>query len=207
MFPARVAVRWFVPADVAIGSVEGTAWTGRASEASVNGVYLRDIRWSFMPSRLFTGNVAYIVSATPASGSFKSEISANFGGDLELSNLTASLPLNLFAAAAGVNGLQGSASLTFAGVKIVAGLATVADGDIQVENLVVPLISGDSLGAYSAVFSTQDDGILAVVDDKTDGVVNLVDGTLHIKNNRSFAFVAQIVAKPAAPESEIFNVN
>jgi general secretion pathway protein N len=198
MLPARLAVHWFVPSEVAISGIQGSAWSGSANEASVAGIYLRDVRWKFAPLRLFTGALSYRVSATPVSGFVETDISVGFGGTVSLTGLSASLPLELFADVIGIRGLQGSGSFKFERVQIVDGLAVVADGTMQIANLVVPIVGRDSLGAYKAEFFTQNNGISASIED-TDGVIDLA-GSLQIKTDRSYEFVAQIIAKPETPE-------
>ena len=199
MFPARVAVHWFVPAEIAIAGIEGTAWTGRAKETSFGGLYLRDVRWSVNATHLLTGKLSYRISATPVSGFFESDISLGFGGVITLSNLTAALPLDLFENVSAIRGLQGSVSFDFERVEIVDNLAVVADGLLQVANLTVPIIARDSLGGFKAEFFTQNNGIAASIED-TDGVVDLA-GSIQVKKDRSFEFIGQVVAKPDTPES------
>ncbi len=199
LFPARVAVHWFAPADLAIGSIQGTIWTGSADEASVSGLYLRDIQWTLSPLRVFTGELSFTVSATPVSGFIESAISVGVGGAISLSALTAALPLELFADASGVRGLQGSASLRFERLVIVDGLAVSADGTVEIADLTVPVISRSSLGGYKADFFTQNNGIAASIED-TDGVVDLA-GSLKVRTDRSFEFIAQVIAKPDTPQA------
>jgi hypothetical protein len=172
MLPARLAVHWFVPSEVAISGIQGSAWSGSASEASVAGIYLRDVQWEFAPLRLFSGALSYEVSATPVSGFVETNLSIGIGGSVSLNDVSASLPLELFAGAAGIRGLQGSGSFQFERVQIVDGLAVVADGTIQIANLMVPVIGNVSLGGYKAEFFTQNNGISASIED-TDGVVEL----------------------------------
>ena len=199
LFPARVAVKWFVPAEIAISDIHGSLWNGSAGEASLNGLYLRELSWTVLPLRLFTGKLSYAVAAKPVSGFIESEASISLGGKLSLSQLTAALPLEIFAITSGIRGLQGSASFKFDRVEIVDGLAIVADGVVQIANLIVPLLGRDSLGGYSADFRTQNNAIVASIED-TDGVVDLA-GSLQIKTDRSFEFLSQVIVKPETPQS------
>lgn len=199
MFPARVAVDLSTPPGVAISGVQGTIWHGSASEAAVAGIYLRDVQWRLNKLRLFAGKLSYSVKATPVSGFFESDISIRTNGRLSLTSLTAALPLDLFAAASGIRGLQGSASIQFERIEIVDGFAVAADGTIQVANLIVPIVGSDSLGGYKADFFTQNNGISASIED-TDGVVDLA-GSIQIRTDRSFEFIGQVVMTSATPES------
>lgn len=199
MFPARVAVHWLVPAQIAVAGIDGTVWSGQAKEASFGGMYLRDVSWSINALRLLTGELSYRVIATPVSGFLESDIGLGLGGGISLSNLTAALPLDLFEDLSAIRGLQGSASFNFERVEIVDNLAVVADGVLQVADLTVPIIARDSLGGFKAEFFTQNNGIAASIED-TDGVLDLA-ASLQIKKDRSFEFIGQVVAKPDTPES------
>lgn len=199
IFPARVAVHWLVPDTLTLSGIQGTAWNGSASEASANGIYCRDIHWHINPMRLFVGELSYQVKATPLSGFIESDVGLGFGGELTLSKLTASLPLSLVAGASGLRGLQGSASLAFARISIVDGLTTAADGTLQLANLIVPIISRESLGGYKAEFFTQNNGIAASVED-TDGAVDLA-GSFQLKSDRTYQFTGQVVAKPETSQT------
>ena len=199
LFPARVAIGWFAPAEIAISGIQGSVWNGTANEAAFSGIYVRDVEWRLNALQLFTGKLSYSVAATPVSGFLESDVSVGFNGALTLSDLTAALPLDLFADVSGVRGLQGNASLTFERVEIVDGLATAADGTVQIANLLVPIVGRDSLGGYKAEFFTQNNGISASIED-TDGVLDLA-GSLQIRTDRSFEFIAQVIAKPETPQS------
>ena len=199
LFPARVAYPWFLPAEIAIGGISGTLWRGSADEASVSGIYVRNLKWRIKPLHLLTGKLTYHVVGTPPSGFVETDMSAGFGGSITLTSLTASLPLEMFAGGSGFGGLKGDASLQFAHVEFRNGMLAVVEGTLQVANLVVPLAGRDSLGGYKAEFFTQNNGIGASIED-TDGVVDLA-GSLQIKTDRTYSFVGQIVAKPQTPES------
>jgi hypothetical protein len=199
MFPARVAIGWFAPAEVAISGIQGSVWHGRANEAAFNGIYVRDVEWGLNTLRLFTGQLSYSIEATPETGFLESDLSVGFSGILTLSELTAAMPLGLFAEVSGVRGLQGNVSLKFKRVEITDGLVTAANGTVQISNLKIPVVGRDSLGGYKAEFFTQNNGIAASIED-TDGVLDLA-GSLEIRADRSFEFAAQVIAKPATPQS------
>ena len=197
-FPARVAYSWASPPFVQISGIKGTIWNGSASQFATHGVYLTDLTWTMRPLRLFTGKAVYDVSGSPVAGFFESEVAVSFGGSITLRNLRASLPLQMFEAASNVAGLRGSASLQFERLELVAGRPAAMDGTLDVANLVVPLVSGSSLGGYRAEFFTQNNGIVASVED-TDGVVDLA-GSLQLRNDKTYTFLGQVMAKSNTPE-------
>ena len=105
----------------------------------------------------------------------------------------------MLARAAKVPGLAGQASMQFARIQLVHGRAAAMEGTLTIADLVVPVIHRGSLGGYQAEFFTQNNGIVASVED-TDGVVDLA-GSLQLNPDGSYSFLAQVTAKPNTPEA------
>lgn len=198
-FPARVAYHWAASPLIKMSGIQGTVWNGSARRFSTNGVYLRDLKWQMRPLQLFTGRALYHVSGSPVSGFVESEVAVSLGGSLTIRNLTAAVPLQMFADAANIPGLRGGANLKFERLEMVSGRARAMDGSVDITDLVVPMVSGASLGGYRAEFFTQNNGIVASVED-TDGVVDLA-GSLQLNPDKSYAFLGQVIAKPQAPDN------
>jgi len=197
LFPARVAYRWAAPSQLAISGIHGTIWRGTAEAAASNGVFLQDVSWRMKPLRLITGKAIYRITASPASGFVEGDIGLTLGGNVVVSDLAASLPLDALAGALNISGLRGEASLEVERLKLRDGLPVTADGTLQLNNLVVPRISRDSIGGYRAEFFTQDSGVTASVED-TNGVVDLA-GSLQVNEDRSYQFLGQVVETPETP--------
>lgn len=198
-FPARIAYHWASSPLLAMSGISGTVWSGEAREFSTNGIYLRDLEWRAKPLKLLSGNIAYTISGSPVSGFFQSDIAIGLDGTTTLTNLNAALPLQMMEAAAKVPGLRGQASLQFERVRLEKGRAAAMDGMVTIADLVVPIVYRGSLGGYKAEFFTQNNGVMASVED-TDGVVDLA-GSLHIKPDATYAFLGQVVAKSNTPDA------
>jgi hypothetical protein len=197
LFPARIAYQWAMPSQIAVSGIHGTVWRGKADAAAAKGVYLRDVSWRIRPLHLFTGKVSYRVQGSPPSGFVEGNVGLSLFGTLTVSDLAASLPLQMFAESLNIQGLRGDASLRFDRILLRDGLPVAANGTLQVNDLLAPRLSRESIGAYQAEFSTQDDGVAASVED-VDGVVDLA-GSFQIKDDRSYQFLGQVIAKPEAP--------
>lgn len=198
-FPARVVYRLVSSPYLAMNGISGTVWTGSAREFSTNGIYLRKLEWRMRPLQLVTGKAVYVVSGSPASGFFDSEISIALDGSLTLSGLRASLPLQMLERAVGVPGLRGSANLRMERLELANGRAVAADGTIDVENLVVPMLNRSSLGGYRAEFYTQNNGILASIEG-ADGAVDLA-GTLSLNPDKTYEFLGYVTPNSRTSES------
>ena len=199
MFPARVAYRWASSPLVSMSGIQGTVWHGSASEFTTNGVYLRDLSWEMQPLQLFTGKALYAISGTPISGFLDGEIAIGLGGKVALRDLTASVPLQMIERAAKVPGLRGNASLKFERLELVGGRPAAMDGTIDVANLVVPMLARGSLGGYHAEFFTQNNGIVASVED-TNAIVDMA-GSMHLNHDGSWEFLGRVKAQSNTPES------
>ena len=198
-FPARVAYHWFAPADVvAIAGIQGTVWTGSAQSADFSGIYVADLQWSFQPLKLFTGRLAWSMSARPQFGTMATDVAVSPGGTIYLSNLESNVSLQPIGAMIGVTGLRGTAAARFERLQISDGYATAADGSVDIRGLVVPLVSRDSIGDYRAEFFTQEAGVIASVED-TNAILDIA-GRLTLGTDRSYELLAQIAAKPETPE-------
>ncbi|HEY5642866.1 MAG TPA: type II secretion system protein N [Woeseiaceae bacterium] len=198
LFPARVAFQWLPPALVQASGIKGSLWNGSAQAMMVSGVYVTEVRWTARPLRLFVGELALHVVAKPASGFLESDVGIGLGGRISLRDLQAAVPLQLFERTVNVRGLRGSGSLSFDRIDIDNGVPVTMKGNLEVAGLVAPLVSPGSLGGYRAEFFTQESGVVASVED-TDGVID-VAGSLELRPDRSYRFLAQIVAKPETPE-------
>ena len=198
MFPARVAYDWFVPQAVQVSGLDGSIWSGSATEASVAGLYLRDVNWRLRPLRLLTGQLAASVEASPSSGFLEADVAVGFGGDVALANVNASLPLSAFATIARVPGLAGNASIQFQDLRLRDGLPVVADGTLTVADLVAPMVDASPIGGYRAEFFTDDNAVVASVED-VNGVFDLA-GSLTISADRNYQFLGKVAATDKTSE-------
>lgn len=199
LFPARVGYQWFAPPGVALSSIEGSVWRGSARDASAAGVYLRDLSWRIRPTRLLTGKLAYAITVSPTGGFINADVSVSAGGAVTLTNLQASIPLAALEQAIRVRGLRGMANAQFERLRIEAGMPVAAEGVVEVASLLMPLVAPVPIGGYKAEFFTQQEGIVASVED-TDGAVDLA-GRLTLGADRSYQFLGQLAPKPTTPES------
>ena len=188
LFPARVAYQWFAPPQVILSGISGTVWDGAAREATVDGLYLRDLDWRFQPLDLFTGKLGFVVESKLASGFVEGEVA--FGiGMIRARNLKALLPLQTIGAVAAL-GASGSLSADLVEIKVVDGLPTVADGSLEVAGLTLPYVQREPLGGFKAEMFTGDSGITASLED-TAAVLDFA-GSLQLAFDGAYEFYAQV---------------
>ncbi len=198
-FPARVAYRWFLPETISFAGISGSIWSGNAQEAYASGIYVRDLQWRMRPFALFTGAIEFVVEARPDSGFVDTNIEIGLSGEITIAELTASLPLRLLEPTIGLPGLRGTVNAQLTRLVLADGLPVMADGVVEVADLVMPMLYRASIGGYRAEFFTQDTGVMASVED-TDGLVD-VAGSLRLSADRNYEFIAQIAPKDTTPAS------
>lgn len=199
LFPARVAYRWFAPEPFVASGISGTIWSGKASEATANGFYLRDLNWTFRPLKLFTGKVAYSVESKFASGFMQGQLGLGFGGSVYATGLRAALPLEAIQSIPAIAGSRGMLTLDFEQLKISDGLPVIADGYVELADLMNPLLHREPIGGFRADFFSQDPGISASIEDTT-AVIDLA-GSLQLAADGSYQFLAQLGARESTPQS------
>jgi general secretion pathway protein N len=197
-FPARVAYNWFAPPALHVSGLQGSIWSGSATEVSAAGLYLRDLNWRLRPLGLLVGKLAASVEASPSSGFLEADVAAGLGGSISLSNVNGSLPLSDFSSIVRMPGLAGNASVQFEELRVREGLPVAAKGTLAVVNLVAPLVDPSSIGGYRAEFFTDDNGVNASIED-VNGVFDLA-GSLTITADRNYQFLGKVAATDGTSE-------
>ena len=85
--PAKVSNEWFLPNSIEFYGTKGTLWRGSAQEGLVSGIYIQNIEWEFLVSKLFERQFALNASFSLLENPIKMRISRHFNGDF--SNLKA----------------------------------------------------------------------------------------------------------------------
>lgn len=197
LFPARVAYRWFAPAEFIASGISGSVWSGHATEASAYGTYFRDLSWRFHPLDLVTAKLGYAIESKLASGFVEGNIAIGIGGTLRATELKATLPLTSLQSISSLAGTRGSVSADFSELRISSGIPVVADGVLEISGLTLPLVSRDPLGGFRAEFFSEDSGISASIED-TNAVID-VAGSLQVSPEGAYQLLAQLTATGDTP--------
>ncbi len=197
LFPARVVIGMVDVPGIALAGIEGSVWRGSARDVAVGDVYIRDLSWKLSPLRLLTGTLKLDIEAKPPDGYVEGGVAISTGGRLETRDLRFSIPLPLVADVANVPGLNGIATGSFERIVLEDGVPVVADGSVEVANLLLPLVSRTSIGGYRAEVFTREDGLAGSVED-TDGVIDIA-GSVEVRADRTYTFLGQVAPKPETP--------
>jgi general secretion pathway protein N len=196
-FPARVGYDWFAPPELKLSGIRGSIWQGNASEASLHGVYLRELHWQIRPWQLLTATLAYSVKSKFASGFLEADVAAGAAGVLTVSNLSAAVPLAELQPVLGMPGIRGNLSVQVKALRIKDGLPIAADGDVTIAGLAVPFVYRDALGDFRAEFFTQDAAVVASLEE-VDALIDLA-GSLQISADRNYRLLGQLGVTDRTP--------
>lgn len=197
LFPARVAYRWFAPAEFVVSGISGSVWSGRATEVNAYGTYFRDLNWRIHLLDLVTAKLGYAIESKLASGFVEGNIAVGMGGTLRVTDLRATLSLASMQSIAAMQGISGSVSANFSELKIAAAIPIAADGVLEISGLTMPLVSPDPLGGFKAEFFSQETGITASLED-TNAVLDLA-GSLQISPDGTYQLLAHLTATSDTP--------
>jgi general secretion pathway protein N len=198
-FPARVAYNWFAPAELQLSGIAGSIWNGSAAEAKAGGAYIRNISWRFAPMSLLSGTIGFRTRSNPASGTMNTEVAVGPGGKLLLSGLSGNLPLDLLHPAFQQSGMRGDIAFEFETIEIRNGVPVAALGSITVSDFYAPELSSSRIGDFRAEFRTNDNAVVASVED-VSGVLD-VAGTISLDQDGLYSFIGQVAPTPLTPQS------
>lgn len=200
-FPASVALRWFAPDRLTVAAIEGTIWRGSAAYGAVNGIAFTDLEWQLHPAALVTAAVSVSTQMNVAGGPMQSDVVMR-GNRLTLRDTRANVSLARIASFLPLSGVVGNLSLTLDELVLNDGWPSSVTGTARVTDLAGPPlfpVQGVSilqLGNYFArLQSTEDGEILALVNDE-GGPLELTDGRVNLRADRSYQLTATI--KPRA---------
>jgi len=197
LFPARVAYRWFAPAEFIASGISGSVWSGHATEASAYGTYFRDLSWRIHLLDLVTAKLGYGIESKLASGFVEGNIAIGFGGTLRATELRATLPLTSIQSITSLAGVRGSVSADFSELRLSSGMPVAADGVLEISGLTLPTVSRDPLGGFRAEFFSQESGISASIED-TNAVIDLA-GSLQLAPDGAYQLLAHLTATGDTP--------
>jgi general secretion pathway protein N len=214
--PAGVAVGWAgLDQRIAMEGVHGTVWSGGASAASVDGIYLGQLRWRFQPAALLAGRLSYHLAIAGPAMNVDGSVGPAGNGGVRLADAHGVMRMNVLSPlvpAMGTIGLDGTLDLDVARVVLVptdaaAGApATVprlwpsdAQGTIRVKGVRISLLGAAPIGDYEvAIQSDPQAGDLLLDYRDLAGPLELA-GNARVRPDGTFERQCTAKARPGAP--------
>lgn len=166
LFPASLAIRWFMPATpgLVLGAAEGTVWNGRVSSVEYRGWNIGAADWSLQPLSLLSLAVAADVQLERSGqGPLSASVRMTTDGRIEIRNLQGGITLADLSRAKlmPANIAGGDVILNLQQLDVHEGRPVAANGRAGLAGLTSALLPGVALGSYEGKIETTDAGIIA----------------------------------------------
>ena len=150
LLPAPVMMRW-MPAQVALSGLQGTLWSGQASEIRISGQPLGALTWQCRYWRILLLQWSCDVELRPTGGSVTVQVTRFPTGTLRLQDATGSLPIRQLEGLFTPPGWTGQAELDVSNVDIEGDWPANVEGTLRVRALKAPGPGGAHLGDFELV--------------------------------------------------------
>ena len=199
--PASVVLSYAHPSGLTLGGVSGTIWQGRAQAVRAGALHLGSVEWSLNALALFTGRLGADVKITRTDGFAQSSITAAPTGTLTFRSLNASLPLGALPPNVAPGGWTGTLNLKLPQLTLENGWPVVANGAVEITDLVGPARRPVALGSYKIEFPAEAAAAAEVLNGALSdlGGPFAVNGSVQIKKDRSYLVQGMIATRPGAP--------
>ena len=198
-FPATVGQELLKRNQIKVNGINGTIWNGNASEVYISGWYLRNIKWKFIPIKLFSGEISYKLSMQPFNGLVNSILSLKLDKTIKVTNLEGNLSQDTLEAVFPYFGVNSNIKLNIRDITIVSGIPIVIHGKMTLNNLIIKGLSNQSVGNYEVEIITQSDQIIGSFDD----INALLDvaGTITISREGEYTLTGIVSPNSYTPRS------
>jgi general secretion pathway protein N len=199
LVPATVLTRW-LPPEVAVAGLDGTIWSGRASNVSLQGRQLGAASWSCRPWPLLVLEWSCRFLLQPSGGQVSVSLSGDFDADeIEARDLTGNLPIEFLEGIVTPAGWTGRLDFEVARARIANGTPQDAQGRLFVRGLKAPGPGGALLGDFELTIGEGAVGTGTLTGRLSDlGGPMRVRGTIELKRDRSYFMSGEVAPGPGA---------
>ena len=187
--PARVGYYIISSNEIEIKAIRGTIWAGAASEFSYKNLYLRDMKWNFLPKKLLTGDFSFFMSMYPYNGYSEKEITFDLNG-ITIKNIEGKLPADTIGIIAPYLGIRGNIDIKINTMRIAQNILSDLEGTIIFNDLLIEGLTEKSLGDYRLDLNTKNNDIKA-------DIINLngdlkLEGEITLSRNGVYVFEGEV---------------
>jgi phage-related protein len=189
--PARVGYYIISGNEIEIKAIRGTIWAGAASEFSYKNLYLRDMKWNFLPEKLLTGDFSFFMSMYPYNGYSEKEITFGLNG-ITIKNIEGKLPADTIGIIAPYLGIRGNIDIKIKTMRIAQNILSDLEGTIIFNDLLIEGLTEKSLGDYRLDLNTKNNDIRA-------NIINLngdlkLEGEIILSRNGAYVFEGEVAS-------------
>lgn len=199
--PASILVSRLARLGIVAAGVDGTVWNGRAQVLQAGNTLLGSVTWDLHALPLFLARLQADVKLTRIDGFAQATIALMPSGRLDVSRLTASLPLSALPPAAIPGGWAGLINLKLATLTVEKGWPTRVEGTIEAMGLTGPARKPANMGSYKVTFPAAPTGN-ELAGSLTDlGGPLEIAGSVRLKPDRSYLIEGVVAMRPDAPKA------
>ncbi len=201
-FPAAQAyrlVKAVAPqAPLILKGVQGTLWSGSASEALVAGQVLSSLEWEIKPLWLLLGRVQMHLGMRQGQSYFYGDVGRSLGNDIHLANVEANLVLADLRVLSTVIPVQlsGALSLNLQELDFENRLVSAAQGVIAWQDAGLASMQNMNFGNLRIELQNAADGVTGKLSDS--GGPLQAEGTLQLADTGSYQFNGAFLARDSA---------
>jgi general secretion pathway protein N len=198
--PASVIVDRVQSPGVTIAGVDGTVWNGSAEVVRIGATHLGSLTWKLHALPLLTLRGKADIKLSRTNGFAQGTVAVS-NERIQLSALTASLPIDALPPEVAPGGWSGSINAKLAELTLANGWPISADGTMDIVGLTGPARRPTNLGSYQVQFpaeSTAADALVGRIKDIAGPIQ--IAGTVQLKaTDRSYLLEGLVATKPDAP--------
>lgn len=205
--PARVALRWLVPASVQVSDLSGTLWRGSMATAVAGPVRLGPLSWELSPLPLLAGRIHAGIHGQIGTGQARGTIDLRGGGRFACSGCSYEGPAaGLRSLVPSLRGLSGQLRLDITRIEVrdrwpTHAIATLDWNGVQLRTAAAPALAGlptINLKASIAADPVPADGRIEALLQDGGGPLQLA-GQVAFSPPGNYQVNARIKARPDVP--------
>ena len=189
--PATVGYYFINNNEIKINGIRGTIWEGAASEFSYKNLYIRDMRWDFLPKKMLTGDFSYFMSMYPYNGYSEKEINFDLNG-ITLNNIKGKFPTNTIGIIAPYLGIDTNIDVKIKTLRITQETLSDIEGVIVLNDLSLKGLTDQSLGDYRLDLNTKDNNIRAEIINLSGDLQ--IEGQITLSRNGVYVFEGEVAS-------------
>ncbi|MGB5211065.1 MAG: type II secretion system protein N [Gammaproteobacteria bacterium] len=201
LWPARVAVGWFLPANVALSGVTGTVWQGSASQLSIDGHVIGGLTWDARSLSVLSGSPRWQIELRRPAGFVRADVAVSTTGSVQVSDLTAASPLQGVADLVPLAGTDGNLTVNLPTLALEQGQLTALSGQIVVDALSPMGLADVNLGTLELMLPADQTPPFSGSLSALDGPLLVEDGRLELAANGSYTISGRVKARDDAPDN------
>lgn len=204
LFPATLALRWFLPSvpGLVIGPADGTVWDGHIAGVRYSGLNAGTLHWNLHALSLLTLHAsADIVLERPDASPLAFSMQAGADGVVTLRDIAGSTSISELERAGIVprNVASGDVLARFSVLELAEGTPRAAEGTLGVSGLQTAFLPGTPLGSYQGEVTTTDEGIRVNFNDVEAPL--RIAGQALLKPDGSYSVSGTVTPGTATPDA------